>query len=30
MSEVDTSFFDKVEDIYEIGERMGTTDYIDF
>lgn len=30
MSEVDTSFFDRVHDIYEIGDRMGTTDYIDF
>ena len=30
MSEVDTSFFDRVQDTFDIGDRMGTTDYIDF
>ncbi len=26
----DTSFFDRVKDVYDLGDRMGTTDYIDF
>ena len=26
----DTSFFNRVKDIYDLGDRMGTTDYIDF
>ena len=30
MSEVDTSFFNRVQDTFDIGNRMGTTDYIDF
>ena len=30
MTEVDTSFFDRVNDTFNIGDRMGTTDYIDF
>ena len=30
MNQVDTSFFDRVHDIFDIGDRMGRTDYIDF
>jgi hypothetical protein len=27
---VDTSFFNRVKDVYNLGDRMGRTDYIDF
>lgn len=30
MNQVNTSFFNRVHDVFDIGDRMGTTDYIDF
>ena len=29
-TEIDFSFFDRVPDIFDLGNRMGSTDYIDF
>ena len=30
MSGINTTFFDRVHDTFDLGGRMGTTDYIDF
>ena len=30
MNNIDFTFFDRVPDSFDLGNRMGTTDYIDF
>jgi hypothetical protein len=30
MGNIDFSFFDRVNNVYDLGGRMGSTDYIDF